>query len=415
MKVLWSIPLLASCLFSQESEPPPGANVNSRYTVESVELSRPLAKRVSRSLRRDLDELVGLHFDQLSVDKMAARIRREIHVVVKPRIEKGLKPEHVRVIYEARERRWDEDDAKVTKLAYHSKQGTTAGVQLGFDAGPNRFNFGVETDADTLLERYSGYNLGFSHRFSNRVRVRFEFESLHQQWNQAVQSELLNRPDVPGIYRERYRLDPAIVILLTPGLSLTTGLSFQHFQTQFPAARYEAANAVITTLRHRRRWQVSDSSAGHQWDAGYSLRAATSLLDSDYVYTRHEFDARYAMQHGHHALAVRALGGLVSERAPLYERFTLGDTRTLRGWNKFDVAPAGGTRSAYGSVQYTYRKVGGFYDTGSVWDRRAPARARHAAGILLAWHAEGEGPFLAIGFPLRSGGVAPLLILGMNF
>ena len=98
---------------------------------------------------------------------------------------------------------------------------------------------------------------------------------------------LQSRPDVPGIYRERFRMDPSVVVLITPNLSLSTGVSIQHFQTQFPAARFEAANAVVTTLRHRRRWQSSGSVAGHELDAGYSLRAATNLFDSDFVYTRH--------------------------------------------------------------------------------------------------------------------------------
>ena len=36
-------------------------------------------------------------------------------------------------------------------------------------------------------------------------------------------------------------------------------------------------------------------------------------------------------------LLLRGLAGTISGRAPLFERFALGDTRTLRGWNKFDV------------------------------------------------------------------------------
>jgi outer membrane translocation and assembly module TamA len=209
-------------------------------------------------------------------------------------------------------------------------------------------------------------------------------------------------------------MDPSVVIVLAPGLSLTTGLSFQHFQTQFPAARFEASNALTTTLRHRRHWG-SDSSAGHEWDAGYSLRAATSLLDSDFAYLRHLLQAKYSLRTGPSSLTVRAMAGVTGDETPLFDRFTLGDSRTLRGWNKFDVAPVGGTRMAYASLQYTWHHVGAFYDTGSVWDRRSPARTRHAAGVLLAFDKEQEGPFLAIGFPVRGGSMAPVFILGMNF
>jgi hypothetical protein len=421
MKLLY-LPLLVTAMALAQAPPiapdngePTSANVNCRYTVESVEVPHSLSKRLSRNLKRDIDGLVGQHFDPQFVDTLAGRIRKEVHVLVAHRVEKGQQPEHVRVVYETKERRWDEDEARVTKLAYNSKQGTSAGFEAGFNAGRNnRFEAGVLTDADSLLERESGYNLGYIRQFGEHVRLRFEFESTHQQWNPATETALLDRPDVPGVYRERYRMDPALVILLAPGLSLTTGLSFQHFQTQFPAARYEAANAVTTTLRHRRHWGT-DPSAGQEWDAGYSLRAATSLLDSDHAYLRHELEARYTFREGPHVLTVRALGGVVGDEAPLFERFSLGDSRNLRGWNKFDVAPLGGTRVAYGSLQYTYRRFGAFYDTGSVWDKRTEGRVRQSAGLLVALNREKEGPYLAVGFPLRGSNIVPIFVIGMNF
>ncbi len=414
---LWSVVLVSSLAQSPTAtgDEPASSNVNCRYTVESVEVPRNISKRLSRDLNRDIEGLVGQRFDPDSVATLATRIRKEVHVIVAHRLEKGQQPEYVRVVYEPKERSWDEDDARVTKLAYNSKQGTSAGFEFGFDVGRNnRFEAGVLTDADTLLERAAGYNLGFTRHFGEHVRLRFEFESLHQQWNTATETALLSRADVPGVYRERYRMDPSIVIVLAPGLSLTTGLSFQHFQTQFPAARFEASNAVTTTLRHRRRWG-SGSSAGHEWDAGYNLRAATSLLDSDFAYIRHQVQAKYTLTEGPHSFTVRAMGGVVGDEAPLFERFAIGDSRTLRGWNKFDVAPLGGTRLAYGSLQYTYGRFGAFYDTGSVWDRRTPARARHSAGVLVAFDKNQEGPYLAVGFPLRGGSVAPIFVLGMNF
>jgi hypothetical protein len=390
-------------------------NVNSRYTVESVELSKYLDKRMPRGLREELDQLVGRNFDPRLVSDLASKIRDQLHVVVRHRIEKGLQPDHVRVIYEARERRWDEDDAKVTKLSYHQKQGWTAGLELGFDAGNNRFEFGAQSDADRLLERYSGFNAGYERRFGEYIRFRFDFDTFHQEWNPATEQAMASRPDLPGIYRERYSMEPALVFLITPNLSLSTGLSVQHFQTQFPAARFEAANAVVTTLRHRRRWQSSGSVAGHELDAGYSLRAATNLFDSDFVYTRHAIDASYSLRFGRQMVMMRALAGSMSGRAPLFERFALGDTRTLRGWNKFDVDPVGGSRVAHGSIQYQCRPVGVFYDTGSVWDRNRPVVARHSVGLTLALGALKDGPYITVAFPIRSGSITPLFMLAMNF
>ena len=55
-------------------------------------------------------------------------------------------------------------------------------------------------------------------------------------------------------------------------------------------------------------------------------------------------------------------------RAPLFERFVLGNASTLRGWNKFDLDPLGGDRAVHGSIDYRYRFVTVFYDTGVLWN-----------------------------------------------
>ena len=157
------------------------------------------------------------------------------------------------------------------------------------------------------------------------------------------------------------------------------------------------------------------ATAAHEWDAGYNLRSRHRLLGSDFAYLRQQFDVRYTLHYGPNAITVRGLGGVTGDESPLFERFTLGDSRNLRGWNKFDVAPIGGTRLAYASVQYTWKQLGIFYDTGSVWDRSTPARARHSAGFLLAFDREQEGPYLAVGFPIHGGSIVPIFMLGMNF
>jgi outer membrane protein assembly factor BamA len=107
------------------------------------------------------------------------------------------------------------------------------------------------------------------------------------------------------------------------------------------------------------------------------------------------------------------LAGSTSGHAPLFERFALGDTRTLRGWNKFDVNPLGGARVAHASVQYKYRWAGVFYDTGAAWDRGEDAEVRHAAGVVVA--VTRSGPYLTVGFPLRNANFYPLFMLTMNF
>jgi outer membrane protein assembly factor BamA len=166
---------------------------------------------------------------------------------------------------------------------------------------------------------------------------------------------------------------------------------------------------------------------------GYDFRAGTHQLDSDFIYTRHLLHAQYVYGQNKGQLAFSFLGGLISGNAPLFEAFSLGNTLTLRGWNKFDVAPAGGNRMIYGSVQYGFGKpsighfnintdsgvhVGQihagfhlFYDVGAVGDSGSPIVARHSAGFGFG----GSSFFVELGFPIRSSNVEPIFSTGFRF
>jgi hypothetical protein len=409
--------MLAGVAFARDTKTaesdPAAHNVNTRYTVESVELQSRALTRISRSLRTEIDSLVGQKFDPAIVSELASKIRSQIHKRVTHRIERGKAPESVRVVYAALERPLD-DQPEVTKIRYHQKQGWTGGLGVGMQFGRARVQTGVQSDSDQLLERYAGVNAGMSYPIGDRVRAQFNFEAFHQQWNNETLRALESRPDVPGIYRERFHMQPGFTVLLTETLSLTGSVSIQQFETQFPAARHQAANALETTLRHSTRWRESDSH-GQELDAGYNLRAATNLLDTDYVYTRHAVYANYAGRRDAHLLTVSFLAGMMNGDAPLFDRFSLGNTRTLRGWNKFDIAPLGGNRFVHGSVGYRYRAVGLFYDGGSIWEHGTDPQDRHSVGVTLALGALRDGPYLTLAFPLRNGAIQPLFMMGMNF
>jgi len=183
------------------------------------------------------------------------------------------------------------------------------------------------------------------------------------------------------------------------------------------AARSESAHAVINTLRYHRRWAESGAST-QQLDAGYSLRAATTLLASDLAYTRHMAHLKYNYTSRTQSVEVSVMAGAIYGQAPLFERFSLGDSTLLRGWNKYYLDPLGGNRLAYGSVTYGYRILRVFYDAGSVWDQGKPPEARESAGIGVSsgLGVLEKGAFLvALAFPLREGRMTPILIAGMNF
>ena len=103
--------------------------------------------------------------------------------------------------------------------------------------------------------------------------------------------------------------------------------------------------------------------------------------------------------------------GYISGRAPLFERFALGNSSTLRGWNMYELDPLGGSRMAHNSAEYRYGIFEAFYDSGTVWDRGDTAILRHSAGVGLR-----QGIFsLAVAFPLREGHIDPIFMVGMNY
>jgi len=139
---------------------------------------------------------------------------------------------------------------------------------------------------------------------------------------------------------------------------------------------------MVNTLRYHRLLEDSDTQR-QVLDAGYSLRAATTLLSSDFGYARHRWNLGYTFSRGKNTVLVTFIGGLIAGRAPLYERYVLGNSSTLRGWNRYDIDPVGGSRMAHGSVEYRYRYLQIFYDVGAVWDRGQDATPRNS--VTRGW------------------------------
>ena len=413
MKHRWLTVLLLPVWLQATHERQPKPNVNSRYTVEAVEVSGIAEAKLSKPLRDDLQRMIGDKFNQERVDDLLRRMRGELPgrpIFVKLR--RGAQPEHVKVLIVVARH---EIGFKIaaTNPMYHSKQGWSGRAEITMpDKGNNLFNFGVLSNADDLLERCAGLTAGYERRAigTDKVRLRFQFESYHQIWNRTTLLELARAPEVPGIYRTRQNFEPMLSVLPARGLTLSLGASFQRFQTQFPAARTEAANALVTTLRYDR--QLEDSVANrHRLEAGYTLRAATRTLSSDFVYASHTWEFRYLLGRGHNRLENHFGAGVLTGRAPLFERFSLGNSYTLRGWNKFDVAPLGGNRTAHNELEYRYRWFRVFYDTGAVWSHGQSPSAKHSGGIGLGVH----GFTIALAFPIKDGRAEPVFMAGLNF
>ena len=408
MKHLWVAALLWAAAAPVQAQEPE-LNVNERYTVESIEISGADQSKLDPPVRDNLRELVGQKFSQEKLEELSKLIHKAFPGrPVSIQVSRGSTPDHVKVTF-AVGGRSKSLDLTAPRLAYHSRQGFSGEVDASLQTRSNGFTLGVLSDGDTLVERFYGLKARYENRKvgTDRLRLAFDFGTFHESWNGATL--VASGSQATDLYRTRLSFEPLATLVLARPLKLSLGASFQRFQTQTPAARTEAANAVMITLRYDRLLEDSGPSK-HRLEAGYGLRAATRTLDSDFVYNRHAGDFGYTLWRGNHKLSERFQAGAISGIAPLSERFVLGNSSTLRGWNKYDLAPLGGSRMAHNSVEYRYRAFQIFYDAGAVWTRGQDASLKHSVGAGVHF-----GDFaLLLAFPIRNGRVEPVLIAGLN-
>src|SRR2546421_8869943 len=135
----FSLALLVSAIASAQITPV--ANVNSRYVVQSIEVSGHDEFNLSRSLHAEIQDLIGEYFDQAALDDLSTRIKKELHAKsVSYRIARGDQPEFVKVNFEIT-RRSVELNVTVPKFLYRSKQGWTGVVEGVASSGRNSVTF----------------------------------------------------------------------------------------------------------------------------------------------------------------------------------------------------------------------------------------------------------------------------------
>ncbi len=413
------------------SSPDSDSNVNSRYKVENViisgkgwstDVASGKDQKLSSGLRKRISALIGDPLNFAALDDIAKRLRREFSgSSISRHVLRGDSPEYVKVVFEVGDRK-NSLGLTVPKLAYHSKQGWSGESDLVATIRPNVFTFGLVSDNDLTSERFAGLRARYenTHLGTQAVRLRFEFDSYHEQWNDATLKALAPASEPAALYphpaevtsaayRTRQNFEPTVAFCPAKSLTLTMGLSFQRFQQQYPAPHTEAANALVSAVSYHR--QLEGLETEQDLAASYGLRAATNLFDTDFVYAQHRLSFRYRLSRGRHVLTDEVTAGVLSGRAPLFDRFVLGNSSTLRGWNRFDIDPLGGNRMIHNSVDYRYGVFEAFYDAGAVWDSGQAATPRHGIGIGLR-----EGIFaLAVAFPIRNGRADPVFMMGMNY
>ncbi|MDQ6678552.1 MAG: outer membrane protein assembly factor [Acidobacteriota bacterium] len=396
-------------------------NVNSRYLIEQVEIAGYPSAKIGASLRNRLITLPGTAYDTQVLEDLARDLRRDLHAKsVTQHVVRGSAPEMVKVVFDV-ERRSVALDLSVPKFLYHSKQGWSAQMLASTTVARNHnLVFGLVSDGDELTERFTGVQAAYEnlHVGTDRVRFRMAYEDYHEQWNRATTAALSDprllspnlRTASPEMYRSRRNFQPTFSVSVARPLVLSAGLSFERLDEQLPFSRVEGANAFVAALRYRKRVE-NEESGGRTVEASYGIRVGTRALGSDYIYARHHWTAGYTWSRGRHSVSDLMTAGYISGRAPLFERFVLGTSSLLRGWNRYDIDPLGGNRLLHNSVEYRYRFGNLFYDTGSLWSSGKVPSLKHSLGIGVR-----QSIFsLAVAFPVREGRIDPVFMVGMNY
>jgi predicted outer membrane protein len=391
-------------------------NINARYVVESVEIEGP-STDLSQQLRDDLQKLVGKRLDTEEADRLKDRLESELRGRdVARRIAKGSEAGRIRVVFEVIEEPWIRFAPTRSKLVYHAEQGWSGVLDIPMTGSRSRHRFTagvVFNDIDELIEEYSGFRLGFESRMigTEKLGVRLDFARFNETWEDATLSALALDPTIPEPYRNRLTFEPTVTFAFSPSVRLRGGVSLSDMESLTHAPDSQKANAWVAGIGADHTWRAQDGSASQSLDANYELRAAVDGLDSDLRYKRHLGQARYRYKEGRsEALGSIALG-YISGEPPLFERFSLGNSTTLRGFDKYDIAPTGGERMFHSSIEYRYAHVAVFFDTGSVWDRDGDAKIRYSTGFGV----NNDNFFLLLGFPLNGDDATPIFMTGVRF
>jgi hypothetical protein len=387
-------------------------NVNAKYTVESVEVSGQKNWHISDSLRAEVNKMIGSKLDYQALDRLADRIKKELRVPsVSVNVGKGTVPDHVVVDFEVPKAHEQPVELNVAKFLYDSKIGWSGEGAGSTTIKGNKFTFGMISDSDALIERYAGIKVKYERKRlgTDRLRFRFEFDSYHEQWNPTA----IIASDGAGLYRTRQDFIPEATLVIAAPLELDFGASFSRFRPEQPGANTESSNAVVSTLRYHQRWGSEHDKSGlaQELNASYSVRSAIRAFETDADFTRQMAQARYRYKRDRNTVDVGFISGTINGNAPLWEKFVAGNATVLRGWNKFDLDPLGGSHIVHGSIDYGYRWLQVFYDTGAIWDTPQERQQKQSVGTGF----KKDGFQLAVAFPIRSVRIEPIFYAGLNF
>jgi hypothetical protein len=390
-------------------------NINTRYTVESVELTGVSGDAVGQPLRDELQTLVGKPLDSDEAGRLQTQLKEALPGYdVNRTISRGSEPGRIKVVFKAEKGeslRWLHFEPLKSKGLFHSDQGWSWLLDLGIGSRDLRVTPRFALDnSDDLVEEYSGIGIRIEDRNIGTERFGLSLELAHydSDWEEETLLALAAGPGIPGIYDSRTTVEPKVLFAITPRISVSGGVSIVELEPELDIADSTVANAVIAAVGYEQRWGAGDQI--RRISANGGLRWGTDSLRSDLEYRRFFGSGSYDHEWGRNRLILNVLGGRINGDAPLFERFTLGDSVTLRGWDKFDIAPFGGDRVIHGSAEFRHRILTFFLDAGSVWNGDSEAEVRWSTGFGLRH----EAAFFTVSFPLNTDDVRAVVALGFR-
>jgi hypothetical protein len=164
---------------------------------------------------------------------------------------------------------------------------------------------------------------------------------------------------------------------------VTAGADLVEVEMEGPSKRWRSVHEGVASI-HFDTKPLKRGDRSYQAVGSYEVRTGARNIGSTFSFTRHTADHTSTVKSGNHKLMVSVMGGKITGNAPLFERITLGNSRTLRGWNKYDISPLGGNRAWHTSAAYEFSGVVGvFFDQGAIWDDGAARKTRRSVGLTL--------------------------------
>ncbi len=391
-------------------------NVNARYIVERVSVDGVDEARLSQALRDDLKAVEGTRPTRSVTDALLQRVRDELPGYdVTRRMARGSERGSLVmtvVVRPGEEMRWLRFQPSRSKFVLHEDQGGSGFLDIDIGRRDVRVNpFVALGNADDLVEEYSGVGIRVESRNvgTERLGAAVEISRFDADWRRQTREALQATPSAPFQYDTRSTVTPTVTFAVSRRVRIVGGVSVTQLEPDTRAESSVSANAFVLALQYDGRWR--EGRRRQDVEAQFDVRAAGGALQSDLRYERYSSRVRYRARWGSQTFLATGMAGGISGRAPIFERFTLGDSTTLRGWNKYDIAPLGGTRVAHGSIEYRKHDWALFLDTGAVWSDVLAAKTRASAGVGL----HTDSFFATLGFPLNDRDVRATFIVGVRF